>query len=117
MEGFFLKKRKKGKMLDDKTPGSKLNPPTRGSSFYIENLLGTVDRGASAGERAEAPGVKVTVHSPVIYPGLETTRLSGSEVLTWSGTFPSGAYSSARSEFRQSACSRLLWLWRRCGGF
>ncbi|XP_071315880.1 homeobox protein HMX1-like isoform X2 [Trachinotus anak] len=53
-------------MLDDKAPTSKLGPPSRGSSFYIENLLGARDRGSSAGERLETSGCRVTVHSPVL---------------------------------------------------
>ncbi|XP_030018596.1 homeobox protein HMX1-like [Sphaeramia orbicularis] len=46
-------------MLDDKAPRSKLGPSPRASSFYIENLLGSPDRGASAGERDGTPGFGV----------------------------------------------------------
>lgn len=86
-------------MLDDKAPRSKLGPPSRGSSFYIDNLLGTTHRGASAEERVGTPSFKVTVHSPVVCPGLETKRLDDSEVLNWSGTTPNTAYGTSRSEF------------------
>ncbi|XP_076581387.1 homeobox protein HMX3-like [Chaetodon auriga] len=84
-------------MLDDKAPRSKLGPPSRGSSFYIENLLGTTYRGASAEERVETPSSKVTLHSPVICPGLETKRVDDSEELNWSGTSPNPAYGTSRS--------------------
>ncbi|XP_035531025.1 homeobox protein HMX1-like [Morone saxatilis] len=88
-------------MLDDKAPRSKLGPPSRGSSFYIENLLGTTHRAASAEEQAETPSFKVTVHSPVICPvicpGLETRRVGDSEALSWSGTSPNTAHGASRS--------------------
>ncbi|XP_041821503.1 homeobox protein HMX1-like [Chelmon rostratus] len=84
-------------MLDDKAPRSKLGPPSRGSSFYIENLLGTPYREASAEERVETPGSKVTVHSPVICPGLETKRVDDSEELNWSATSPNPAHCTSRS--------------------
>ncbi|XP_070849585.1 homeobox protein HMX1-like [Chaetodon trifascialis] len=84
-------------MLDDKAPRSKLGPPSRGSSFYIENLLGTTYRGASAEERVETQSSKVTVHSPVIYPGLETKRVDDSEELNWSGTSPNPACGTSRT--------------------
>ncbi|XP_074518319.1 homeobox protein HMX1 [Halichoeres trimaculatus] len=71
-------------MLDDKAPRSRLGPPSRGSSFYIENLLGTTFRGAAAEERVETPGFRVS-HSPVRCPGLETERVEDREVLNWSG--------------------------------
>ncbi|KAM9335481.1 homeobox protein HMX3-like [Symphorus nematophorus] len=81
-------------MLDDIPPRSKLGPPSRGSSFYIENLLGTTYRA----ERVETPSVKgTTVHSPVICPGLETRRLEDSETLKWSGTSPDTAHGTSRS--------------------
>ncbi|XP_039997486.1 homeobox protein HMX1-like [Xiphias gladius] len=84
-------------MLDDKEPTSKLGPPSRGKSFYIENLLRTADTGASAAEQVETSGFKVTAHSPVICPGLETRRLSDSEALNRRATSPSAAYGSSRS--------------------
>lgn len=71
-------------MLVDQAPRSKLGPSSRGLSFYIENLLGTRDRGASAEERVH----KVTaVHSP------ETTCLSRRRASA------SDARGSARSEY------------------
>ncbi|XP_056225318.1 homeobox protein HMX1-like [Seriola aureovittata] len=84
-------------MLDNKAPTSKLGPPSRGSSFYIENLLGTTDRGASAEERVETSGFKVTVHSPVICPGLNTRRLNDSEALNWRKASPNTVYGSSGS--------------------
>ncbi|XP_040887337.1 homeobox protein HMX1-like [Toxotes jaculatrix] len=75
-------------MLDEKAPTSKLAPPSRGSSFYIENLLGTTDKGASAEERVETSGFTVTVHCPVICPVQETRCASDSEVLNRRGTSP-----------------------------
>uniref|UniRef100_A0A4W6CT11 H6 family homeobox 1 n=1 Tax=Lates calcarifer TaxID=8187 RepID=A0A4W6CT11_LATCA len=84
-------------MLDDKAPTSKPFPPSRGSSFYIENLLGTTDRGAPAQERVETSGFKVAAHGPVICPGLETRRLNDSEALKWRGTSPNTANGSSRS--------------------
>ena len=91
-------------MLDDKAPRSKLGPPSRGSSFYIENLLGTTCRE----ERLETPSVKVTtVHSPVVCAGLETRRLADSEALRWSGKSPNTAYGTSRSE----CISRYLYVY------
>ncbi|KAL7375552.1 hypothetical protein ABVT39_019387 [Epinephelus coioides] len=84
-------------MLDDTAPRSKLGPPARGSSFYIENLLGTTHRGASSEERVDTRSFKVTVHSPVVCPGLETKRVDESEVLNWSGTSPNTAHGTSRS--------------------
>ncbi|XP_042256239.1 homeobox protein HMX1-like [Thunnus maccoyii] len=81
-------------MLDDKAPRSKLGPASRGSSFYIENLLRKTDRGASAEERVDTPGFKVTVHSPTICPGLEARCLNDSDR---SRTPPNTAYSSSGS--------------------
>lgn len=81
-------------MLDDKAPRSKLGPASRGSSFYIENLLRTTERGASAEERVETPGFKVTVHSPIICPGLEAQCLNDSDAPNRTGTSPN----TARSE-------------------
>lgn len=97
-------RREKLNMLGDKAPRSKLGPPSRGSSFYIENLLGTTHRGATAEERVRTPSFRVTVHSPVVCPGLETKRLDDSEVLNWSGTTPNTAYGTSRSE---CACQYL----------
>ncbi|XP_070786370.1 homeobox protein HMX1-like [Enoplosus armatus] len=82
-------------MLDDKAPRSKLGPPSRGSSFYIENLLGTSHRGAE--ERVETSSFKVTVHSPAVCPGLETKRRHHSEVLKWSGTSANTTRGTSRS--------------------
>ncbi|XP_068569964.1 homeobox protein HMX1-like [Cebidichthys violaceus] len=84
-------------MLDNKAPRSKLGPPSRGPSFYIENLLRTAHRGASSEERVESPSSKVTVHSPVVCPGQESKRLDGSEVLNWSGTSPNTVRGTSRS--------------------
>ncbi|XP_053272675.1 homeobox protein HMX1-like [Pleuronectes platessa] len=85
-------------MLDDKAQTSKRNAASRGSSFYIENLLRTADRGAPAEERVEIgistrdPDSRVTVHSPVVCPGrLET------EELNWRGTSPNTVIHSSRS--------------------
>ncbi|XP_062300454.1 homeobox protein HMX1-like [Scomber scombrus] len=84
-------------MLDDKAPRSKLGPASRGSSFYIENLLRTTDRDASAEERVKSTGFKVTVHNPAGCPGLETRCLKDSDALIWSGTPPKTTYCSPRS--------------------
>ncbi|XP_029310797.1 homeobox protein HMX1-like [Cottoperca gobio] len=84
-------------MLDNKAPGSKLGPPSRASSFYIENLLRTVHRRASSEERVDTPSFEVTDRSPVICPGLETKRREDSEELDWSGTSPNTAYGTSRS--------------------
>ncbi|XP_054457073.1 homeobox protein HMX1-like [Anoplopoma fimbria] len=54
-------------MLDDKAQRSKLGPPSRSSSFYIENLLRTANGGASSETR----------RPKVICPGLEP------KVLIW----------------------------------
>lgn len=83
-------------MLDDKAPRSKIDAPSRGSSFYIENLLGSTCRAAFTEERKETPGSKVTEHSAGICPGLEANRLS--EALNRSGTSPSTTDCSPRSE-------------------
>ncbi|XP_008296630.1 homeobox protein HMX1-like [Stegastes partitus] len=90
-------------MLDDKPPGSKFGAPSRGSSFYIENLLGTTGRGSSAEERVET--FKAAVHNPVFCPGLETGRLSDNETLNWSRTFPNTVYSSSSSPLCKSSYS------------
>ena len=75
-------------MLDDKAPTSKRNAPSRGSSFYIENLLGT-----AAEDRVETSDPRVPVHSPVMCPG----RLENQE-LNWRGTSPNPVNHSSRSE-------------------
>lgn len=82
-------------MLDEKAPTSKLGPPSRGSSFYIENILGTnKDRVAPASEeRVETTG-KVSAHSPVMCPG----RVDNSEVQTWRETSVTTVYGSCGSE-------------------
>ncbi|CAJ1086231.1 homeobox protein HMX1 [Xyrichtys novacula] len=71
-------------MLDDKTSRSRVGPPSRGSSFYIENLLGTAFREAAAEERVETPRLRGS-HSPVRYPGLGNDRVEDREVLIWNG--------------------------------
>ncbi|KAM7366251.1 hypothetical protein PAMP_015705 [Pampus punctatissimus] len=86
-------------MLDDKGPRSKLGS-IRGSSFYIENLLKTTDRGASAEERVETPAFKVTVHSPIICPGSEAQSLN--DALNWSRTSPNTVYGSSRNPLTNS---------------
>lgn len=83
-------------MLDDKAPGSKLCPASRASSFYIENLLGTKDRGASARDE-ETRGFQVTVPGRVRCPGPEARRLTDTDVQDWSGTSDT-ARGGARSE-------------------
>lgn len=85
-------------MLDDKTPRLKSGPPSRGSSFYIENLLGTTGRRSSAEERAETRSFKLTGHDPGMCPGLETRRLSDTDGSDRSGTFANTANGSSRSE-------------------
>ncbi|KAM7377336.1 hypothetical protein PAMA_013904 [Pampus argenteus] len=89
-------------MLDDKRPSSKIGPVSRGSSFYIENLLKRTDREDSAEERVETPGFKVTDHSPVICPGLEAQSLN--DALNWSRTSPNTVYGSSRSPQYNKAC-------------
>ncbi|XP_034712544.1 homeobox protein HMX1-like [Etheostoma cragini] len=84
-------------MLDKNAPRPKLGPPSRGSSFSIENLLRTAYREASAEERVDTPSFKVTVRSPGVCPGLETKRLDHSKVLDWSGTSPKAALCTPRS--------------------
>ncbi|XP_067381306.1 homeobox protein HMX1-like [Channa argus] len=74
-------------MLDDQAPRSKFCSTSRGSSFYIENLLGTADRGDSDGERIQ----KVTAHTPAIWSGPETPHL------TWRGASSNTAYDGSRS--------------------
>lgn len=86
-------------MLDDKTPRLKSGPPSRGSSFYIENLLGTTGRRSSAEERAETPSFKLTGHDPGMCPGLKTRRLSDTDRSDGSGTFANTANGCSRSEF------------------
>ncbi|XP_041635859.1 homeobox protein HMX1 [Cheilinus undulatus] len=90
-------------MLDDKAPRSRLGPPSRGSSFYIENLLGTTLRGAAAEERVETPSLGVS-HSPAGCPGVETKRVEDREVLKWRGASPNSSSpdSAAHSSDRDS---------------
>ncbi|XP_060951800.1 homeobox protein HMX1-like [Limanda limanda] len=76
-------------MLDDKAPTSKRNPAPRGSSFYIENLLRSTDRGAPAEETSDS---RVPVHSPGTCPG----RPENQE-LTCRGTSPNPLIHSSRS--------------------
>uniref|UniRef100_G3Q704 H6 family homeobox 1 n=1 Tax=Gasterosteus aculeatus TaxID=69293 RepID=G3Q704_GASAC len=68
-------------MLDAKAPRSKLRPPPRGSSFYIENLLRIAHSGDPSEERVES-------HSPVTSPGQRTERARGGEAPDRSGTSP-----------------------------
>nr|XP_046237155.1 homeobox protein HMX1-like [Scatophagus argus] len=82
-------------MLDDKGPSSKLRPASRGSSFYIENLLRTTNTGTSAEERADTLSFKLSGHRPVICPGLETKRKD--KVLNWSEISPNTACATTRS--------------------
>ncbi|AWO97623.1 putative homeobox protein HMX1-like [Scophthalmus maximus] len=97
-------------MLVDKAPTSKLGAPSRGSSFYIENLLATTHRGASAEERVETPGVRVAAHGPVLRPGLETRRVDDDDgALNWRRTPPNaehGTSRSPRSDRESPACRR-----------
>ncbi|XP_062240326.1 homeobox protein HMX1-like [Platichthys flesus] len=79
-------------MLDDKAPTSKRHSASRGSSFYIENLLRTTDRGAPAEERVETLDSRVIVHSPMVCPG----RLENEE-LNWRGTSSNTAIHGSRS--------------------
>lgn len=104
-------------MLDEKAPMSKLGPPSRGSSFYIENLLGTnKDRVAPASEeRVETTG-KVSAHSPVMCPG----RVDDSEVPTWRETSVTTVYGSCGSECPPACacvfvfvCILNVWFWTR----
>lgn len=83
-------------MLDDKEPRTKLGPPSRGSSFYIENLLGSTCRGALTEEREETP--RFGTRSPV--------TCDGSEVPDWSGTSPNATFCAPRSEWL-GFCVRL----------
>ncbi|XP_034020923.1 homeobox protein HMX1-like [Thalassophryne amazonica] len=62
-------------MLDDKAPRSKLSP-SRGSSFYIENLLRTTEREASTGKQECKDNERI--------PRVETHR----DALDWYGTSP-----------------------------
>lgn len=88
-------------MLDEKAPLSKLGPPTRGSSFYIENLLRTnKDRGAPAAEERVETSGKVSSHSPVIC----TARVDHSDALTWRETSVNTVYGGSESEFPTGVC-------------
>nr|XP_020484807.1 homeobox protein HMX1-like [Labrus bergylta] len=88
-------------MLDDKAPRSRLGPPLRGSSFYIENLLGTAFRRDSPEERGENPSLRVS-HTPARCPAVETKRVvEDREELTRSGTSPNTR--SPRDEHSDSA--------------
>ncbi|XP_059211125.1 homeobox protein HMX1-like [Centropristis striata] len=80
-------------MLDDKAPRSKLGAPSRGSSFYIENLLRTAYTGPSSG----SDSCKVTAHSPATCPGLETKGVGDREALNWSRTSLNTAERTSRS--------------------
>ncbi|XP_058481613.1 homeobox protein HMX1-like [Solea solea] len=82
-------------MLDDKEPTSKLAAPSRGSSFYIENLLRTSDGGASAVG-------KVTVHRPAMCPRQETGHV---HLLNWKKTSPDTVHGATRSPRSMISCS------------
>ncbi|KAM3857412.1 homeobox protein HMX3-B-like [Diretmus argenteus] len=84
-------------MLDDKAPGSQRGPPPRGSSFYIENLLGTTDSRASDEDLVEATGFKVGVRNQASPLGLETRRPSDAETVNRCGASPRRPYGSSRS--------------------
>uniref|UniRef100_A0AAQ4P7T8 Homeobox domain-containing protein n=1 Tax=Gasterosteus aculeatus aculeatus TaxID=481459 RepID=A0AAQ4P7T8_GASAC len=77
-------------MLDAKAPRSKLRPPPRGSSFYIENLLRIAHSGDPSEERVES-------HSPVTSPGQRTERARGGEAPDRSGTSPNLVCGTRRS--------------------
>ncbi|KAM8897727.1 homeobox protein HMX1-like isoform 2-T2 [Spinachia spinachia] len=63
-------------MLGDTAPRSKLGPPSRGSSFYIENLLRIAHRGDPTRERAgSSPSPEVTGRRPGISAGRRTKGL------------------------------------------
>ncbi|XP_060887508.1 homeobox protein HMX1 [Labrus mixtus] len=83
-------------MLDDKAPRSRLGPPSRGSSFYIENLLGTTFRRDSAEARGENPSLRVS-HTPVRCPAVETEGVAEDR----DGTSPNTR--SPRNEHSDSA--------------
>ncbi|KAK2863148.1 hypothetical protein Q5P01_002681 [Channa striata] len=74
-------------MLDDQAPRSKLGSTSRGSSFYIENLLGTADREDAKQERIH----RVRVHTAGIWSGLEP------EHQAWRGASSNTACDSSRS--------------------
>ncbi|KAM9717918.1 uncharacterized protein ACNS7B_021404 [Menidia menidia] len=64
-------------MLDDKSPRPKLGAPSRGSSFYIENLLRTTD--GSSEERVEDSNLKISAsRKPGLCSGVQS-RLSRGE--------------------------------------
>lgn len=91
--------REKVNMLGDKAPRSrKPGPPSRGSSFYIENLLGSTCGGAFTEEREETPSFRVIAHGPVTCAGLEARRLDNGQILDWSGTSPNTTYCASGSE-------------------
>ncbi|XP_061565635.1 homeobox protein HMX1-like [Cololabis saira] len=83
-------------MLDDKAPRSKLGAPSRGSSFYIENLLGTAGGDSSAEERPDTPGSRVGART-LVCPGIEArTRREGEEPHR-RATFPNTVRGSSES--------------------
>ncbi|KAM3589962.1 uncharacterized protein V6R79_000777 [Siganus canaliculatus] len=84
-------------MLDDKAPRSKLGPPSRGSSFYIENLLATTCRKTPADEeRVETQSFEVVARSSVMCPRMDA-KLDDVDVLKWSRTSPNIASDTSRS--------------------
>lgn len=86
-------------MLDAKAPRSKLRPPPRGSSFYIENLLRIAHSGHPSEERVES-------HSPVTSPGQRTERARGGEAPDRSGISPNLVCGTRRSEWHLSVSDR-----------
>ncbi|KAF7665042.1 hypothetical protein LDENG_00157120 [Lucifuga dentata] len=79
-------------MLDDKAPGSKRGPLSRGSSFYIENLLGNTHGASSEGREDNA------IHSSMSSLGQrKTRRMNDADVLNWCGTSPITPCSTSRS--------------------
>ncbi|KAL6118602.1 hmx1 [Pungitius sinensis] len=84
-------------MPGDEAPRSKLGPPSRGSSFYIENLLRIAHGGGPPEERVESPSPKVTGHGADISPGQRTQRAHGGEAPNRSATSPNSACAAWRS--------------------
>ncbi|KAM8897726.1 homeobox protein HMX3-like isoform 1-T1 [Spinachia spinachia] len=85
-------------MLGDTAPRSKLGPPSRGSSFYIENLLRIAHRGDPTRERAgSSPSPEVTGRRPGISAGRRTKGAHAGEALNRSGTSPNSVCGTWRS--------------------
>ncbi|KAM6909579.1 homeobox protein HMX1 [Xenentodon cancila] len=83
-------------MLDHKAPRSKLGAPSRGSSFYIENLLGTAGGDSSAEERLDTPGFKVGAHN-IVCSGLATRTQREGEEPNRRARFPNTVHGSSQS--------------------